>query len=81
MCIRNWNLGWTQLEYTSKNIMIRIENAPFGYDLIFEMWISEGSGLLTGGLSYFSNYAPWRKVLRTTSNHVHDCIVAFICVP
>ena len=31
------NLGWTQLEYTSKIIIVRIENSSFEYNLIFEI--------------------------------------------
>ena len=48
---QNQNLGWTQLESTSKIIMVEFENASFAYDLTFEIWSSEGSGPLTGGPS------------------------------
>ena len=43
------NLGWTQLEYTLKIMRVGIENVSFGYELISEMWISEGPGLAAGG--------------------------------
>ena len=33
MCTRNWNLGWIPLEYTSKIMLVAIENSSFGYDL------------------------------------------------
>ena len=42
------SLGWTQLESTSKIIRVGIENASFGYDLISEMWTSDGPGPDTG---------------------------------
>ena len=40
------NLGWAQLESTSKNILIDVENSSFGYNLTSEIWISEGLGIL-----------------------------------
>ena len=46
MYTQNWNLGWTRLESTSKIMRVRIENASFGYILMFEIWISEGLALL-----------------------------------
>ena len=58
MCTRIQNLGWTQLESTLKMIIIGIENASFGYDLTFEIWISESPGLLTGGPSDFQSMSP-----------------------
>ena len=36
------NLGWTQLESMSKIIMVAVEISSFGYDLTFEICISEG---------------------------------------
>ena len=51
MYTRIQNLGWTQLESTLKIMRVRIENASFGYNLIFEIWIFEGSGPATGGPS------------------------------
>ena len=41
------NLGWAQLESTLKRILIDVENSSFGYNLIFEMWISEGLAIAT----------------------------------
>ena len=36
------NLGWTHLESTSKIMRVNVDICSFGYDLIFEIWISEG---------------------------------------
>ena len=58
------NLRWTQIESTSKIIMVRSENASFGYNLIFEIWISEGSGPATGGPSDF-------QILSLEENALH----------
>ena len=35
------NLGWTQLESTLKIMRVAVENSSFGYNLTFEIWISE----------------------------------------
>ena len=52
------NLGWTRLESTLKIITIRNENSSFEWNLTFEIWISEVSGLATGGPSDFQNLSP-----------------------
>ena len=54
-----------QLESTLKIITIGIENASFGYYWIFEIWISEGPGLLAGGCLDFWNLCPGGECLRS----------------
>ena len=49
ICGPTQNLGSTQMECTSKIVIIRNENYSFGYNLISEIWISEGPGPATGG--------------------------------
>ena len=39
------NLGQTPLESTLKIMRVAVENSSFGYDLISQIWISEGLGL------------------------------------
>ena len=34
LCVLIQDLGWTQLESTSKIIIVNVENSSFGYDLI-----------------------------------------------
>ena len=46
MCTRNWNLKWTELESTLKIMRVDVENASFGCNLIYQIWISEGLGPL-----------------------------------
>ena len=53
MCGVIQNVGWTHMEYTSKIILVRIENNSFGCNWIFEIWISERSGHAIWGLSDF----------------------------
>ena len=43
------DLRWTQLESTSKIMMVDVENSSFGYDLTIGIWISDGHGLRAGG--------------------------------
>ena len=43
------NLGRTQLESTSRIMVVAVENSSFEYDLIFEIWSSESPGPTTGG--------------------------------
>ena len=43
------NMRWTQLEYTSNIMLVGIENTSFGYNLMSEIWISEGPPPATGG--------------------------------
>ena len=57
-CGRIQNLGWIQLQSTLKITRVRIENASLGYDLTYEIWISEGPGPLTGGPSDFPIMSP-----------------------
>ena len=52
------NLGWTQLESTLKIIRNSIENASFGYNLISEIWISEGPGPFIAGFSDSPTLCP-----------------------
>ena len=40
------NLGRTQLESTLKIMRVAVENSSFEYNLISEIWISEGLGFL-----------------------------------
>ena len=40
------NLRCTQLESTLKIILIDVENSSFGYNLTYEIWMSEGRGLV-----------------------------------
>ena len=39
------------MESTSNIFMVKIENVSFGCSSIFEIWISDGSGPVTGGPS------------------------------
>ena len=57
--------GWTQLESTSKIIIINVENSSFGYDLTTGNLVKRGLYHCCVGTLWFSNYAPWRRVLRT----------------
>ena len=54
------DLGLTQVESTLKTIIIDVENSAiqFQYNLISEIWISEGSGPATGGPSDFQILSP-----------------------
>ena len=58
LCVLIQDLGWTQLESTSKIIVVNVENSPFGYNLIFEIWISEGRGPVAWGPPDFCNLPP-----------------------
>ena len=61
LCVLIQDLGWTPLESTSKIMLVGIKNASFGYDLIWEIWISEGIGCLARGPPDFWNLLPGEK--------------------
>ena len=52
------NLRWTQVEYSSKIIIIDVENYSFGYNLTSEIWMSEGPDPLAGGCLDLWNLPP-----------------------
>ena len=66
------NMGWTHVESTSKIIIIDVENSSFGYNLIVEIWISEGLGLLAWGCLGFWNLSPGSTTADLGSTRV-DC--------
>ena len=55
---QNQNLRWTQLESTSKIMMVDVENSSFGFDLIFEIWISDWFCPVAWGPSDFQIMSP-----------------------
>ena len=40
------NLRWAQSKYASKIMRVAVENSSFGYNVSYEIWISEGLGFL-----------------------------------
>ena len=76
ICGRIQDLGWTQLETTSKTMRVDVENSSFGYD-------STTGDLVKSCLCHcyvrtlrFLKIAPWRKVLRTISHALSNGIYA-----
>ena len=52
------NLGWTHLESTLNIMRVNVENSSFGYNLSFEIWISDGFSSVAWGPSDFWILCP-----------------------
>ena len=65
-CVVIQDLGWTQLESTSKIIIINVENSSFGYDGTIGNFVKMGLCHTCGRTPWILKLAPWKRMLRTT---------------
>ena len=59
------DLWWTQLESTSRIIIMRIDNSSFGSNLTIWTFVTRGRHQRCVRTPWFLKLAPWRRVLRT----------------